>query len=71
MLNGLRNQLAQKVQTFSFLFSSQNSLKAPQVMKVKYEDLSEKNSDKLYSQIEQAYSDKGLGILLVEGVPDF
>lgn len=47
MLNGLRNQLAKKINTFSF-FSSANSSQVPQVIKVNYNDLVEKNSEKLY-----------------------
>lgn len=71
MLQGLRNQLANKVSTFRFLFSSASQAQKAEVVQIDYSDLQNKDSDSLYASIEKAYSDKGLGILLVRGVPDF
>ncbi len=43
----------------------------PEIVKIPYEDLISKKGSYISEKIEKAYSDKGLGILLVEGIPTF
>lgn len=68
MFNGLRNQLSNTIKTISAPFTPPQ---APEIVTIDYSDLMEKDSSELFDKIERAFSDKGLGILLVRGAPDF
>jgi isopenicillin N synthase-like dioxygenase len=52
------------------LFSHTES--APKIVKIKYEDLTNKNNhSKLFKNIEEAYGRDGLGLLVVQNVPNY